>query len=70
MAEKKTKLTIENEEQLAHEVKKYPCLFDKADKGYKEKDCVSNAWREVATSLDFIRSGKLTDNESIICFEL
>jgi len=43
-----TKLTLEQEEILSFQVKKYPCLFDKSDKGYKEKDCVGNAWEAVA----------------------
>ena len=32
MADKQRKLTIEEEEILAFEVKKYPCLFDKTEK--------------------------------------
>ena len=42
----------EEEEILAVHVKKYPCLFDKTDKGCKEKDCVGNAWEAVASSLE------------------
>ena len=58
MAEKQRKLSLEQEEILAFRVKEYPCLFDKTDKGYKEKDCVANAWKEVADSLEFTENGE------------
>jgi len=58
MADKMIKLSLDKEEKLAFEVKKYPCLFDKTDKGYKERDCIANAWKEVADSLEFLESGK------------
>ena len=32
------KLSPGNEEKLSFQVKKFPCLFDKTDKGYKEKN--------------------------------
>lgn len=54
----KKKLTIEEEEKLAFHVKLFPCLFDKTDKGYKERECIANAWQQVASSLDFIDDGK------------
>lgn len=63
MADKKKKLSIDQEEKLAFQVKRFPCLFDKTDKGYKEKDCVANCWNEVADSLDFIENGKFEDNK-------
>ena len=58
MSEKQRKLSLEQEEVLAFRVKEYPCLFDKTDKGYKEKDCVANAWKEVADSLEFTENGE------------
>ena len=58
MAEKQRKLSLEQEEVLDFRVKEYPCLIDKTDKGYKEKDCVANAWKEVADSLEFIENGE------------
>ena len=57
MADKQKRLSIEEEELLAFEVKQYPCLFDKVDKGYKEKDCVANAWKEVDDELEFTKNG-------------
>lgn len=36
-------LSLSEEELLAEKVKCFPCLFDKADKAYKEKDSVRNA---------------------------
>ena len=58
MAGKKV-INIAEEEILAETVKGYPCLFDKTDKGYKEKDVVINAWSEVAKQLDFVENGNL-----------
>ena len=58
MAEKQRKLSLEREEVFAFRVKEYPCLFDKTDKGCKEKDCVANAWKEVAGSLEFTENGE------------
>ena len=58
MAEKQRKLSLEQEEVLASRIKEYPCLFDKTDKGYKEKDCVANAWKEVADSMEFTENGE------------
>ena len=37
-------LSIKEEEQLSDKVKEFPVLYDKAAKGYKEKDAVNNAW--------------------------
>ena len=39
------------EEVLAEEVRIYPCLFDKSNKAYKEKDAVFNAWKAVAEKM-------------------
>ena len=58
MVDKQKKLSIEEEEILAVNVKNYPCLFDKTDKGYKEKDCIANAWEKIADSLEFIENGE------------
>ena len=33
-----------------NEVQKYPCIYDKADPGHKEKDRVINGWKEVDNS--------------------
>ena len=39
--------TLMEEETLAELVRQYPCLYDKSDKGYKEKDRKKNAWKEI-----------------------
>ena len=36
-------LLLEQGKKLAHRVQDFPCIFDKADKGHKEKDVVINA---------------------------
>ena len=40
------KCNIQDEERLAEEVQKYPCLYGKRNEGYKEKDRKENTWRE------------------------
>ena len=46
----KTKENVENRqdaERLAEELQKYPCLYEKGNKGYKERVREENAWRTV-----------------------
>ena len=51
MMGKNNKSNIQEFEILSEEVQKYPCLYDKADMGYKEKDRRANAWRAVDEAL-------------------
>ena len=48
-------LSIKEEKQLSEKVKKIPVLYDKAAKGYKEKDAVNNACRSAEETLNFAR---------------
>ena len=50
---KTNKCNIREDESLAHEVQKYRCLYDKTNKGYKERDRKSNAWREIEEHLGY-----------------
>ena len=43
----RTKCNINADDQLSIEVEKYPCLYDKHLKEYKETDWRENAWREI-----------------------
>ena len=45
------KTSLKAEEASASAVEKYPCLYNKVDPGYKEKDRWLNAWVEVENSL-------------------
>ena len=45
MSNEVNKCDIQEDELLAIEVEKYPCLYDKALKEYKEVDRKKNAWR-------------------------
>ena len=36
---------MQDPEGLAEELQKYPCLYEKKDKGYKERDRKENTWR-------------------------
>ena len=42
---------IREDEQLSNEIRKYPCLFDKSNAGYKEKNLIETAWKEIDNSL-------------------
>ena len=52
-------LSLQQEAQLADEVRLFPCLYDKTEKGYKEADVVADAWDRIAEKLDFIEDGKV-----------
>ena len=50
------------EETLAEAIRQFPVIFDKTEKGHKERDTVENAWREVVKDVDFlsdVKSAKL-----------
>ena len=49
------KINLKAEEALASAVEKYPCLYNKADLGYKEKDRLQNAWVEIENTLGLER---------------
>ena len=51
-------LNLKEEEMLAEKVKLFPVLYNKQEKGYKEKDVVINAWNAVANELEFVENGK------------
>ena len=38
---------IREDEQLSIKIRKYPCLFNISNAGYKEKDQDENAWKEI-----------------------
>ena len=42
------------------EVRLYPPLYDKSDKGYKERHVVMKAWNKVAERLNFVEDGRPT----------
>ena len=45
--ERKSGKHIKDAEHLAEELQKYPCLYEKGNKGYEEIDQKENAWRAV-----------------------
>ena len=57
-------LTLREEQMLAAQVKKFPCLYDTYANGFKEKDLearkevVENVWETVASSLEFVDNGR------------
>ena len=39
------------------QIRNYPCIYDKSEKWYKERDVNRNALSKVAEKLDFLRNG-------------
>ena len=54
---RKPLLLLKQEELLAEEFKKYPCLYNKPDKFYKESDAIKNAWESVSSAQEFVDDG-------------
>ena len=46
--ESKNMTNIQDDERLAEELQKYPCLYEKGNKRYKERDWQENAWNSLA----------------------
>ena len=44
---------LQENEELAEDVRKYPCVYDKASEQYKDKIKVANAWKRVNEQLGF-----------------
>ena len=53
---------IREDEQLSIKIRKYPCLFNISNAGYKEKDRVENAWKEIDNSLG-------TEERITLCYD-
>ena len=51
-------LSLKKEERLSEYVKQYLVLYEKQDKGYRDKD-VKNTWNKVADMLEFVETGKV-----------
>ena len=51
-------LSVQEIEELAEIIRKYPCLYNKSRKEYKDKNVTKNAWKEVADQLHFIQNGE------------
>ena len=49
-------LSLKDEEILAEEVHKYPCLYDRKSKSFHERDVVRNAWEKVTEHLPFVEN--------------
>ena len=49
------KRSLKAEEALASAVEKYPCLYNKADPGYNEKDRRQDAWVKIENTLGLER---------------
>ena len=66
---RKPSLLLSQEESLSQKVKKYPCLFDKSQKTYKERDVfrsylVLTKYYDLQTSYLVLTSGQKSKNLS------
>ena len=50
-------LALKDEEILAKQVHKDPCLYNRKNESYDERDVVRNAWEKVAEHLTFLENG-------------
>ena len=50
---KTDKLNLQEDEELAEEVRKYPFFYDKASEHHMDKRKVANAWKRVDEQLGF-----------------
>ena len=48
---RKSSMNMMEEEELAENVRKYTCLYDKSSEDYKNKIKVLNAWKAVDSAL-------------------
>ena len=52
-----SKLSLIQKENLHEIIQNLSVFFDKFCRGCKERDVVTNAWEEIANSLEFLRNG-------------
>ena len=51
------KVSLQFKKKICELVRQFPVIFDKSNKGYKEKDAEVKFWNEITNSLDFINDG-------------
>ena len=51
--------SLSEDELLSEEVKKYPSLYDKREKDYKDKIVNINSWKNVSEALEIGSDGML-----------
>ena len=49
-------MSLRADDELAEQVRTFQVLYDKAEKGYKERAVKQNAWNEVASNLEFVEN--------------
>ena len=64
----KSPLLLNQEKSLAEKVKKYPCLFDKIQKTYKEGDRITLYWRWYAVYCTVYIIAAYSEKIIIQCF--
>ena len=51
---------MQEEESLMEEIKNYPCLYDKSEKWYREREVNRNTWTKAAEKLDVMQNSIYT----------
>ena len=59
--QKKIKMAAQQEERLSEAVRKYPVLYDKADRYFKNKAKKQLAWEDVTKEANLENGGSLHD---------
>lgn len=47
------KCNIEEDQLLAEEIRKYPCLYNKAERSYLDQTMKESAWRNVDAAMGY-----------------
>ena len=63
------KSNLKEEGRLAEEIRKFPCLYDRSNEGYKEKVRKKNAWCEVENTLDYEEGTCWIISKAVLCWK-
>ena len=55
-------ITLLQEEELSELIRSYPVIYDKREPSHKEKDVITNAWKAIAASCDFVNDEKTAES--------
>ena len=45
--------SVNQDQRLASEIRKHPCLYNRKDKNYKQKISIDEAWRQIEITLGY-----------------
>ena len=62
------KCNLQEDERLSIEVEKYPCRYNKREKGYKEKDRKKNVWKKIDEELGLEEGNQISFSSALFIF--